>query len=206
MLPIQTIIEPQRETGIYRETDVLVVGGGPAGLMAAFKLRQMGYKPTIFEALSKPGGMLSAGIPEFRLPEKMILHDIKNIEKTGVEIRLNTLVGKDITFEQLRKEYQAVFVAIGAHLERKLYCDGESLPGIMHGIEFLKQIRESNSDAIKILITAYKSEPVVSEAKILGFQGFTEKPFTLETVWDLYCRKGEADCLNPYLVLIAKTR
>jgi heterodisulfide reductase subunit A-like polyferredoxin len=125
---------------VKRKEKIAIIGSGPAGLMAAYKLRQMGYKPTIFEALSKPGGMLSAGIPEFRLPEKMILHDIKNIEKTGVEIRLNTAVGKDISFAELQKEYKAVFIAIGAHLERKLYCDGESLAGIMHGIEFLHNV------------------------------------------------------------------
>jgi len=122
---------------IEREEKIAIIGSGPAGLMAAYKLRQMGYKPIIFEALSKPGGMLTVGIPEFRLPEKIVLDEIGNIEKTGVEIRLNFPVGKKITLEKLRKEYEAVFIAIGAHVERKLYCEGEELEGIIPGIEFL---------------------------------------------------------------------
>jgi len=125
---------------VEREETVAIIGSGPAGLMAGYKLRQMGYKPTIFEALSVPGGMVNVGIPEFRLPKKILLDEIERIEKTGVPILLNTSIGKDITLEQLRKEYNAVFIAIGAHLEMKLGIEGEELEGILPGIEFLRNV------------------------------------------------------------------
>jgi heterodisulfide reductase subunit A len=122
-----------------REETVAIVGSGPAGLMAAYELRQMGYKPTIFEALPTPGGMLAVGIPEFRLPKKVLRDEIENIEKTGVRIRLNSPVGKEITLQQLQQDFKAVFIAIGAHIERKLGCEGEDLPGMIPGIEFLRK-------------------------------------------------------------------
>ena len=125
---------------IERDETVAIVGSGPAGLMAAYKLRQMGYKPTIFEALSSPGGMVYVGIPEFRLPKKVLLDEIERIERTGVAIQLNTPIGKDITLEQLRKKFNAVFIAIGAHLEMKLGCEGEELEGILPGVEFLRNV------------------------------------------------------------------
>ncbi len=123
-----------------RSEAVAIVGSGPAGLMAAYQLRQMGYQVTVFEALSMPGGMLAVGIPEFRLPKKILRNEIENIERTGVHIQLNTPVGQAISLEQLRKDYRAVFIAIGAHVERKLGIQGEDLPGVLAGIDFLRRV------------------------------------------------------------------
>ena len=123
-----------------RKETVAIIGSGPAGLMAAYKLRQNGYKPTIFEAQSVPGGMVAIGIPKFRMPEQDLADEITRIKNTGIEIRLNKQVGKDITLQQLRKKFNAVFIAIGAHIELKLGCEGEGLEGILPGIEFLSKV------------------------------------------------------------------
>jgi len=119
---------------------IAIVGSGPAGLMCAYELRKRGYQPVIYEAMPVPGGMLSIGIPEFRLPKKIVQAEIERLIEIGVEIRTNTFVGKDITLEELRKQYQAVFIAIGAGVERKLNIPGEDLPGVWGGIEFLRKV------------------------------------------------------------------
>ncbi len=123
-----------------RPERVAIVGSGPAGLMCAYELRQRGYKPTIFEAQSVPGGMLTLGIPAFRLPRKILNADIERLKAIGIEIKTNAPVGKTVTLEALRKQYSAVFVAIGAHIERKLKVPGEDLPNVWGGIEFLQKI------------------------------------------------------------------
>ncbi len=119
---------------------VAIVGSGPAGLVCAYRLRQQGYQVTIFEALSTAGGMLAAGIPSFRLPRKLLNAEIDRMRAIGIDIKLNSPIGKDISFDDLRKNYAAVFIAIGAHVERKLRIPGEDLPGVTGGVEFLRQV------------------------------------------------------------------
>ncbi len=123
-----------------RSEKVAIIGSGPAGLVCAYQLRQMGYRPTIFEASSTAGGMLALGIPSFRLPRRLLNAEIDRLRAIGIEIKLNTPVGTAISFEALRKTYAAVFVAIGAHVERKLRIPGEELPGVSGGVEFLRQV------------------------------------------------------------------
>jgi heterodisulfide reductase subunit A-like polyferredoxin len=128
-----------------RREKIAIIGSGPAGLDCAYQLRHKGYRPTIFEALSTPGGMLTVGIPAFRLPRRLLQAEIDRIRATGIEILLSTPVGKSITFDQLRKSYAAIFIAIGAHVERKLNIPGENLPGVMGGVEFLRSINLEKS-------------------------------------------------------------
>ena len=92
-----------------KKEKVAIVGGGPAGMMAAYDLRKMGYKVTIFEALSKLGGMMAYGIPEFRLPRNVLDKETDIVKMLGVEIKLNTRVGKDVKLEDLRKGLQCCF-------------------------------------------------------------------------------------------------
>ncbi|HTQ10144.1 MAG TPA: FAD-dependent oxidoreductase [Fimbriimonadaceae bacterium] len=134
--PDYEIPKPAKE----RPETVAVVGAGPAGLMCAHELRQRGFKPVIYEASSVPGGMLTLGIPAFRLPRTVIGQEIKRLEATGIEIKLNSPIGKETTLEDLRKRHAAVFLGIGAHQERKLGIEGESLPNIWGGIEFLRKV------------------------------------------------------------------
>ena len=117
--------------------NIAVVGAGPAGLTCAYYLAKLGHKVTVFEALPEPGGMMRVGIPEYRLPRDVLRSEIQEIEKTGVEIRLNACVESvDSLFEQ---RYQAVFLAIGAHEEMKLGVEGEDLPGVIGCVEFLRR-------------------------------------------------------------------
>jgi len=124
-------------------TKVAIIGSGPAGLSAAFYLRKMGYEPTIFEALPKPGGMLRFGIPEYRLPKKDLLDkEIKTITDMGVKLICNKRFGKDFTFASLKKDgFEATLVAVGAHKSFGLGLDGEdTLKGIYLGIDFLRDL------------------------------------------------------------------
>jgi heterodisulfide reductase subunit A-like polyferredoxin len=123
-----------------RPEKVAIIGSGPSGLVCAYQLRQKGYRPTIFEALSTPGGMLTVGIPSYRLPRKLLNAEIDRMRAIGIEILLDTPVGRSIAFEELRKRFAAVFIAIGAHVERKLAIPGENLPGVAGGVEFLRRV------------------------------------------------------------------
>lgn len=119
---------------------VAVVGGGPAGLSCAYFLALKGYKVKIFEAQSHCGGMLRYGIPAYRLPKNILDEEIEVIEKMGVEIVCNTVLGKDFTVDSLKNEYDAVFLAIGAWRSTNLGCDGDSSDGVVGGIDMLYRV------------------------------------------------------------------
>ena len=120
---------------------IAIVGSGPAGLTAAYKLVKMGYPVTVFESLPEPGGMLRIGIPKFRLPREVLDTEIEYIKNLGVKIRTNVLVGKDVTIDKLLKDgYKAVFIAIGAQKSRKLGIKGEELKDVMHAIDLLREV------------------------------------------------------------------
>jgi len=119
---------------------VAVVGAGPAGLTAAADLAKLGYRVTIFEALHKPGGVLIYGIPEFRLPKKIVEGEAQYIGKLGVTIKLNTLVGRLYTIKELLKHFNAVFIGTGAGLPRFMRVPGENLCGIYSSNEFLIRV------------------------------------------------------------------
>jgi NADPH-dependent glutamate synthase beta subunit-like oxidoreductase len=97
-----------------------IVGAGPSGLACAYDLRKNGYQVKIFEALPTAGGMLTVGIPEYRLPKDHLKKEIGKIEDIGVEFQFNTKIGQDITLEELEKQFDAVYIATGAHEERKI--------------------------------------------------------------------------------------
>jgi heterodisulfide reductase subunit A len=119
---------------------VAIIGSGPAGLTAAHDLALSGHDVTIFEALPEAGGMVRVGIPEYRMPRDVLGGDIKYIQKLGVEIKTNTRVGEQVKLEELRRSYQAVFVAAGAHTSLKLGVPGEDSEGVIHGVNFLREV------------------------------------------------------------------
>lgn len=123
-----------------RGTKVAIVGSGPAGLTAAYYLQKGGHDVTIYEALPVAGGMLAVGIPEYRLPKNVLNQEIAVIEKLGVKIKLNTRVGKDVSLEDLRKNHNAVFIAIGSHGDQRLGIPGEDLSGVLSGVSFLRDV------------------------------------------------------------------
>lgn len=119
---------------------VAVVGAGPAGLSAAYYLAQGGHSVTVYEALPVAGGMLAVGIPDYRLPKDVLAFEVEEIRRAGVEIKLNTRVGRDISFDRLRSENDAVFVSVGAHNDQKLGIPGEDLEGVLSAVEFLRNV------------------------------------------------------------------
>ncbi len=123
-----------------RKEKVAVVGAGPAGLAAAYRLALRGFNVKILEATSKPGGMLWWGIPDYRLPKEILTAEVEYLLSHGIEVEYGKTVGKDVTLEQLQKEYDAVFLAIGAHRSLKLGIPGEDLNGVMHGVDFLHKL------------------------------------------------------------------
>jgi formate dehydrogenase major subunit len=120
---------------------VAIIGGGPAGLTAAYYLAIEGHSVTIFESSPKLGGMLRYGIPEYRLPKATLDKEIKTITDLCANVKLNARLGKDFTLESLKKEgYEAIFIALGSQLSQKLNIKGEELPGVLSGIGFLRNI------------------------------------------------------------------
>ena len=124
-----------------RAEKIAVVGSGPAGLTAAYCLAREGYGVTVFEKLPVAGGMMSVGIPEYRLPRDVISREIKVIQDMGVEIKTGVTFGKDVTLESLKQDgYQAVFLATGLHLNRRLNLDKEDLKNVLKGVDFLRDV------------------------------------------------------------------
>lgn len=117
---------------------VAIVGAGPTGLSAAYYLARRGYKVTVFDAMPVAGGMMSIGIPDYRLPREELNRDIDAMRELGVEIRLNTAIGLDVEFEELQKEYDAVLLAVGAQRSQRLGVPGEDSHGVIPATSFLK--------------------------------------------------------------------
>jgi len=136
-------IPPEKQRG-----KVAVIGAGPAGLTAAYRLARRGFRVKIFEATDKPGGMLYWGIPEYRLPKKVLTEEVDFLLKAGVEIQYRTVVGKDVGIAELRKEYDAVFIAVGAHTSQPLGIEGEDLDGVIHSVEFLRRVAKGQKVAL----------------------------------------------------------
>jgi NADPH-dependent glutamate synthase beta subunit-like oxidoreductase/Pyruvate/2-oxoacid:ferredoxin oxidoreductase delta subunit len=122
-----------------RPEKIAVIGSGPAGLSCAYQLSRGGYPVAIFEAFSRPGGMLRYGIPPYRLPREVLDAEIQRILDLGVELRCGFVVGKDISLDQLRQDYKAIFIGIGAHKGLRLGIPGEDAQNVLTGAEFLNR-------------------------------------------------------------------
>ena len=123
---------------------VAIIGSGPAGLACGHDLALLGIKPVIYEMETVPAGMLYIGVPEYRLPREVIRAEVEVIESLGVEIRCGVEIGKDVSFESLLSEYDAVIVAVGAKRSRSLPLPGVQGPGVMGGVDFLRDIALRN--------------------------------------------------------------
>ncbi len=119
---------------------IAVIGAGPAGLSCAYQLTKRGYTVSVYEAFSKAGGMLRYGIPDYRLPQDVLDQEIKRIEDFGVEIHCNKAIGRDIPYEELQKNYNAIFVGIGAHKGKLLGIPNEDAVNVFTGTEFLNMM------------------------------------------------------------------
>ena len=131
-----TAQEPITPTG----KKVVIVGSGPAGLAAAGELAKSGHAVTIYEALHKPGGVLVYGIPEFRLPKKIVDQEVARLERAGVKIECNVVIGRTYTIQELRDSFDAVFIANGAGLPVFMNVPGENLKGVYSANEYLTRV------------------------------------------------------------------
>ena len=137
------------QTGKPYEEKIAVIGSGPAGLTCAYYLALKGYPVTVFEKEKELGGMLTLGIPSFRLEKDVIRAEIDILRDLGVQFKTGVAVGTDITLDALRAEgYKAFYLAVGASRGAKLRCPGEELPGVMTGIDFLRAVNLGEAPAI----------------------------------------------------------
>ncbi|NLI89320.1 MAG: NADPH-dependent glutamate synthase [Epulopiscium sp.] len=174
---------------------VAVVGSGPAGLSCASELAKMGYEVTIFEVLHKTGGVLTYGIPEFRLPKDLVQKEIDLVKSLGVEIKTNVLVGQSITIDELMEEgYEAVFVGSGAGLPRFMNIEGENLNGVYSANEFLTRVNlmKAYEKDSPTPVKVGKNTVVVGGGNVAMDAARTAKRLGSENVYIVY-RRGEEE-------------
>ncbi len=189
----------KKETTTNHEERVAIIGSGPAGLTSAFELAEKGYSVTIFEALPQAGGMLRKGMPEYRLPRKALDSEIQRLKDLGVEMRVNTKVGKDTSFDELLRDgYKAVFVALGAHKGRKLGIEGEGLQGVIDALDFLWKVNMQQKVSLgKKVVVIGGGNVAVDAARTALRQGAKEAVI-------LYRRTREEMPANPWEVMEAE--
>ena len=135
--PYDEDLKPQADI----DKRVAIIGAGPSGLTCGYYLARLGYHVDIYEAERRAGGVMTYGIPDYRLPLNILEREIGTIERAGVNIILNTKIGVDVSFRSLQKNYDAIFIAIGAQKTLRLGIPGEDLEGVYHGLDFLKRHR-----------------------------------------------------------------
>ena len=149
MLAAGDLTLPEEKVPAPDAKKVAIIGGGPAGLTAANDLADAGFSVTVYEAMPEAGGMLRYGIPEYRLPKKVLDHEIEIIRRKGVRFVYGCRIGQDVTFQTLRKDYAAIFISAGAQKSRKLGVEGEDIEGVLHGVEFLREAALDKKPAVK---------------------------------------------------------
>lgn len=171
----------------YSDKKIAVIGAGPAGLSCAYYLALDNYSVTVFEKEQRLGGMLTMGIPEFRLEKAVVDAEIEILKELGVEFRTGVEIGKDITMEQLRTQgYQAFYLAIGAQGGRSLGVPGENAKGIVFGVDFLRQVNLGSEQKLpKHVVVIGGGNVAIDVARTAVRQG-------AETV-DLYCLESEKE-------------
>ncbi|MGB9699805.1 MAG: NAD(P)-binding protein [Thermodesulfobacteriota bacterium] len=156
----------EAERSETKKEKIAVIGAGPAGLSCAYFLARAGYEVKVFEAMAEPGGMLRYGIPEYRLPRKILFQEIKRIEKLGVEIKTGAKFGTHFGWEDL-KSFAAIFLATGAHIDQRLKIPGSDLKGIYTGLEFLKEVHSQKPPVLgKNVIVVGGGNTAVDSARV----------------------------------------
>ena len=131
---------PQPKCAASTGKSVAIIGGGPGGLSAAYYLALMGHRVTVYERQKQLGGMMRYGIPSYRFPREKLNVEIQSILSLGIEVHTGVDVGKDITFDELKKEYDCLYLSIGAHTDKKTGIEGEDSKGVISAVELLRHI------------------------------------------------------------------
>ncbi|KXB07252.1 hypothetical protein AKJ51_01780 [candidate division MSBL1 archaeon SCGC-AAA382A20] len=137
--------EEPRSIKPERDEKVAVVGGGPAGLTCGLRLLEKGFQVTVYDSSSNPGGLMTNCIPDFRLPKDVVEHDINHLLARGIDLETNTEIGKDIDLEELRENYGAVFIGVGAQKPAELEIEGTDYGGVLQGLPFLKKVKKGET-------------------------------------------------------------
>jgi len=168
------LVPPGEDTG----KKVAIIGGGPAGLSAAYQLRRRGHGCTVFDDHAELGGMMMYGIPGYRTPRDMLAGEIKRIIDMGVSLRLNTYVGKDVSIEELEKEFDAILWAIGCKYGRALPVPGAYAPNCVSGVDFLSEFNQKQKHFVPKRVVVVgggdTSIDVASVARRLGYNSVPE--------------------------------
>ena len=135
---------PQPDSAEPTGKKVAVIGGGPSGLSAAYYLALMGHKVTVYEKCAKLGGMLRYGIPNYRLPREVLDAEIASMLALGIDVHVNVNVGDDVTFDELRQQNDALYIALGAHTDKKTGIEGEDAGGVISAVEMLREIGDDH--------------------------------------------------------------
>ena len=174
---------------------VAIIGSGPAGLSCAFQLARQGYPVTIFEAAPKSGGMLRYGIPSYRLPEDILDAEVAKIEDLGVEIKFETKVGKDISFDELKQEFDAIHIAIGAQEGWNLGIPGEEGEGVVNAVEYLHGVNSGDSLDVsgkKVLVIG-GGNSAIDAARVAWRQGAESRIVYRRTEEEMPAEQEEID-------------
>ena len=131
---------PQPQPAPVTGKSVAIIGGGPGGLSAAYYLALMGHRVTVYEKQKQLGGMMRYGIPSYRLPRQLLEAEIASILSVGIQVRTGVDVGTDITFDQLKRRYDCLYISIGAHTDKKTGIEGEDSQGVISAVELLRRI------------------------------------------------------------------
>ncbi|MBP8639554.1 MAG: FAD-dependent oxidoreductase [Oscillospiraceae bacterium] len=171
----------------YSDKKIAVVGAGPAGLSCAYYLALDGYSVTVFEKHERLGGMLTLGIPSFRLEKEVIDAEIEILREMGVEFKIGVEVGKDVTLDELRAQgYKGFYLAIGAQAGRKLGIDGEDAQGVIAGVDFLRNVNLGNETKLSGNVVVIGGGNVAIDVARTAIRE------SAETV-NMYCLEGEKE-------------
>jgi NADH-quinone oxidoreductase subunit F len=147
--PFMDLVFPKKNKSVG------IIGAGPSGLTCGYYLARLGYYVTVYESEPVAGGVLAFGIPEYRLPKAVLQKEIDAIKQVGLNILTDTTVGKDITFAELQKKHDAIYISTGTQFSRKIGIEGENLKGVYHGLDFLRDVnlgRESKVEGVIAVI------------------------------------------------------